>query len=90
MRGLWDDQAKYEGWLVVELAHAEVLAEEGLIPSEAAAVLKKKATFKVEEIEAIEAKVKHDVIAFLTNVSEKVGPEARYLHFGLTSSDLLD
>ncbi|MBI2645592.1 MAG: adenylosuccinate lyase, partial [Deltaproteobacteria bacterium] len=90
MGKLWNTETKYKKWLQVELAHCEVLAEEGLIPKEALAIIQKKASFDVSEIEAIEKKVKHDVIAFLTNVSEKIGTEGRYLHFGLTSSDVLD
>ena len=90
MGKLWNPETKYKKWLQIELAHCEVLAEEGLIPKEALAVIQKKASFEVSEIEAIEKKVKHDVIAFLTNVSEKMGHEGRYLHFGLTSSDILD
>jgi len=90
MGKLWSLETKYKKWLQVELAHCEVLAEEGLIPKDAWAVIQKKASFEVSEIEAIEKKVKHDVIAFLTNVGSKIGPESRYLHFGLTSSDVLD
>ncbi len=90
MGKLWNLETKYQKWLQIELAHAVVLAEEGLIPKDALATILKKATFDVSEIEVIEKKVKHDVIAFLTNVSEKIGPEARYLHYGLTSSDILD
>ena len=90
MGHLWSTEAKYKKWLQIELAHVDVLAEEGQIPKEAAATIQKKAAFGISEIEALEKKVKHDVIAFITNVSEKIGPEGRYLHFGLTSSDVLD
>ena len=87
---LWGQSYKYETWLKVELAHSEVLAEAGVIPYSAFEVIKKKASFNADAIDRLEEKVKHDVIAFLTHVSESIGPEARYLHFGLTSSDLLD
>ena len=86
----WSLQAQYGRWLKVELAQAEVLSREGVIPPEAYQTLSQRAAFDAAEIDRIEQSVGHDVIAFLTNVSEKVGPAARYLHFGMTSSDLLD
>src|SRR4029078_669305 len=81
---------RYETWLEVELAAADAMAEAGLIPREAAAELRAKADFDPRRIEEIEAVTQHDVIAFTTAVAEKVGPAARYLHFGLTSSDVID
>jgi adenylosuccinate lyase len=90
MGNIWEDQNKYQRWLDVELAATEVLAQEGIIPKEAAAEIKSKAAFSVDRINAIEAEVKHDVIAFTSSVAEFVGPASRYFHFGLTSSDVLD
>jgi adenylosuccinate lyase len=90
MGSIWEDQNKYQRWLDVELAATEVLAQEGIIPEDAAAEIRKKAGFSVDRINAIEAEVRHDVIAFTTSVAEYVGPASRYFHFGLTSSDVLD
>jgi adenylosuccinate lyase len=90
MGKIWEEQNKYQRWLDVELASVETLAEDGLIPKDAAAEIKTRASFSVERINEIEAEVKHDVIAFTTSVSEFVGPASRYFHFGLTSSDVLD
>jgi adenylosuccinate lyase len=90
MGAIWSDQRRYETWLEVELAAADAMAEAGLIPREAAAELRAKAAFDPKRIEEIEAVTQHDVIAFTTAVTETVGPAARYLHFGLTSSDVID
>src|SRR5438105_1971269 len=90
MGRIWEDQNKYQRWLDVELAVTETLANEGVIPKSAAAEIKARASFSVDRINAIEAEVKHDVIAFTTSVAEFVGPASRYFHFGLTSSDVLD
>jgi adenylosuccinate lyase len=90
MGSIWEDQNKYQRWLDVELAATEVLAQEGIIPKDAAGEIKSKAAFSVDRINAIEAEVKHDVIAFTSSVAEYVGPASRYFHFGLTSSDVLD
>lgn len=90
MGNIWEDQNKYQRWLDVELAATEVLAQEGIVPKEAAAEIQSKASFSVDRINAIEAEVKHDVIAFTSSVAEYVGPASRYFHFGLTSSDVLD
>jgi adenylosuccinate lyase len=90
MGKIWEDQNKYQRWLDVELAVTETLADEGVIPKDAAVEIKKRASFSVDRINEIEAEVKHDVIAFTTSVAEFVGPAARYFHFGLTSSDVLD
>lgn len=87
---LWTDEHKFTTWLKVELTVAAVQAEMGIIPRTAAQKLKSKARFSVKRIEEVEAEVKHDVIAFLTSVGENVGEAAKYLHFGMTSSDLLD
>src|SRR3990170_7402935 len=90
MGRIWSDQNKFQKWLDVEIATAEAEAELGMIPAEAARAIREKSAFSVERILEIEAKVKHDVIAFTTNVSESVGAEARYLHYGLTSNDVVD
>ncbi len=90
MGKIWEDQNKYQRWLDVELAVTETLAEEGVVPKDAAAEIKSKAGFSVARIDEIEAEVKHDVIAFTTSVAEHVGPASRYFHYGLTSSDVLD
>src|SRR5215468_451750 len=90
MGRIWEDPNKYQRWLDVELAVTETLAEERIIPKDAAAEIRTKAAFSVDRINEIEAEVKHDVIAFTTSVAEFVGPASRFFHFGLTSSDVLD
>jgi len=90
MGRIWSLENRYQKWLDVELAVCEVLAEQGKIPAEAWETIKKKARFDVKRIDEIEAVVKHDVIAFLTSVSEFVGPDSRFIHSGMTSSDVLD
>ena len=95
MARIWSDENKYRQWLEVELCASEALAELGVVPVEAALALRKHADFEVARIEAIEAEVRHDVIAFLTSVSEKmaaagVGEHSRWLHYGLTSNDVVD
>lgn len=90
MAAIWSDEARYAAWLEVELAVCKSLAKFGHIPREAYQAIKEKAAFDPKRIEEIEAEVQHDVIAFLTSVSENVGPEAVYIHRGMTSSDVLD
>lgn len=90
MGRIWSDENKFRKWLDVEIATAEVEAEAGLIPPEAAEAIRAKSTFSVERINEIEREVKHDVIAFTTNVAGNIGPEGRYLHYGLTSNDVVD
>jgi adenylosuccinate lyase len=90
MARLWSDENRFSAWLAVEIAASEVLAERGVVPQEALAVIKAKARFDVERIDAIEKEVQHDVIAFVSNVAENVGPEGRWIHYGLTSSDVVD
>ena len=90
MGSIWTDQNKFQKWLEVEIATAEVEAEAGLIPKSAARAIRRKAGFDVERLLEIERQVKHDVIAFTTNVAEHVGREGRYLHYGLTSNDVVD
>ena len=90
MGAIWTEERRYETWLEVELAAADAMAEAGLVPLEAARELRAKAKFDIARIEAIEQTTQHDVIAFTTAVAEQVGPAARWLHFGLTSSDVVD
>src|SRR2546428_14165311 len=90
MGRIWEDHNRYQRWLDVELTVTDTLAAEGIVPKDAAAEIRAKAGFSVDRINEIEAEVKHDVIAFTTSVAEHVGPAARYFHFGLTSSDVLD
>ena len=90
MGAIWSERRRYETWLEVELAATDVMAEAGIVPPDAARELRSKAAFDVERIEEIEATTQHDVIAFTTAVAEHVGPAARWLHFGLTSSDVVD
>jgi adenylosuccinate lyase len=90
MGRIWSDQRRYETWLQVELAAADAMAQAGLIPPDAARELRAKARFDIARIEEIEQITQHDVIAFTTAVAEHVGAAARWLHFGLTSSDVVD
>jgi len=90
MAAIWTLENKYKTWLEVEILAAEAWAEIGAIPGKAAEDIRKSAAFETERIAEIEEKTRHDVIAFLTNVAEHIGPSARYLHWGLTSSDMLD
>jgi len=90
MGAIWTDENKFKKWLQVEIVVCEVQAELGLIPKDALEQIQAKSNFSIERILEIEKEVKHDVIAFLTNVGECVGESSRYIHFGMTSSDLLD
>ncbi len=87
---IWEDENKFRIWLEIELLACEARAERGEIPREAVQIMREKADFDVQRILEIEAEVHHDVIAFLTNVGEYVGEPARYIHYGMTSSDVLD
>jgi len=90
MAAIWSEAGKYERWLAVELAVCEVHAERGVIPAEALREIREKAAVDPARVAEIEAEVRHDVIAFLTDVAEHVGPASRYVHYGMTSSDVLD
>ena len=90
MSHIWSDQNKYETWKKVEIAVVEVLSDRGEVPKEALKIIKKKASFSVKRILEIEKITRHDVIAFLTNLAENIGPDSRFIHMGMTSSDLLD
>jgi adenylosuccinate lyase len=90
MGRIWSDQHKYETWLQVETAAADAMARAGIIPAEAAKDIRERGAFDTARIDEIERTTQHDVIAFTTAVAEHVGPSARWLHFGLTSSDVID
>jgi len=90
MGHLWSDENKYRVWLEIEVEAARAMAEKGIIPKKAFRTIAKKANFDINRINKIEQEVNHDVIAFLTSVSEYIGEDAKYLHFGMTSSDMLD
>ncbi|MCA0388361.1 MAG: adenylosuccinate lyase [Bacteroidetes bacterium] len=90
MGKIWSDQFKYETWLKIEILATEARVGTGEVPKEDLAVIKEKASFSVERISEIELTTQHDVIAFLTNVNENIGPASRHLHYGMTSSDVLD
>ncbi|MCK4535279.1 MAG: adenylosuccinate lyase, partial [Syntrophobacterales bacterium] len=90
MTYIWSPENRFRKWLDIEILACEALAVRGKIPAESLDNIKKKAGFDVRRIDEIEETVKHDVIAFLTSVSERVGEDARYIHMGLTSSDILD
>ena len=90
MGRIWSDQRRYEAWLQVEIAAVEAMARAGIVPVEAARDISTRARFDISRIEEIERTTQHDVIAFTTAVAEQVGPSARWLHFGLTSSDVID
>src|SRR5213080_106514 len=90
MGRIWSDQRRYETWLLVETAAAEAMASAGIVPPEAARDIRERGAFDIARIEAIEQTTQHDVIAFTTAVAERVGPSARWLHFGMTSSHVID
>ena len=90
MGRIWSEENKFRQWLAVEIAATETLADAGVVPRSASRAIRRKGDFEVARIHEIEAEVKHDVIAFTTAGAEKVGPEARWLHYGLTSNDVVD
>jgi adenylosuccinate lyase len=90
MARIWSEENKFATWLRVEIAATEVLSERGVVPKDALEAIRSKARFDVARIDAIEREVQHDVIAFVSNVAENVGPEGRWVHWGLTSSDVVD
>jgi adenylosuccinate lyase len=90
MVAIWTPEARFQIWFEIEAHATDALAELGVVPKEAAAAIWEKGAFEVDRIDEIERETKHDVIAFLTNVAEHVGPEARFMHQGMTSSDVLD
>src|SRR5574337_945720 len=90
MTSVWEPHSRYTTWLQIELLACEAWAELGVVPREALAVIRERAGFDLDRIQEIEREVRHDGIAFVSAVAERVGPEARYLHFGLTSYDVVD
>ena len=90
LTNIWSEENKYKIWLDVEVAAAEAMEKYKIIPKGVASIVRKKGKIKVKRIHDIESKVKHDVIAFLTSITEQAGIKARYLHQGMTSSDVLD
>jgi adenylosuccinate lyase len=90
MGAVWTDENRFQKWLDVELAVCEVHAEMGTIPADAVEAIRRKARFSVERINEIERTTRHDVIAFTTALAENIGPESRFVHYGLTSSDVVD
>lgn len=90
MAKIWADDNKFRKWLDVEILACEAFAKQGMVPKEAVKTIREKAGFDVDRIREIESKTHHDVVAFIKNLSENIGEEAKYLHFGLTSSDILD
>jgi adenylosuccinate lyase len=90
MGRIWSDQRKYETWLQVEAAAAEAMSRAGIVPPDAARDIRERGAFDIARIEQVEEVTQHDVIAFTTAVAEHVGPSARWLHFGMTSSDVID
>ena len=90
MAKIWEPYNRFAKWLQVEILVCEAMGKEGMVPLKSLDNIKKKANFSIDRIKEIEAEAKHDVIAFLTNVEEYVGPDARFIHMGLTSSDILD
>ena len=90
LASVWSEENKYKIWLDVEVAAAEAMEKYKIIPKGVASLVKKKGKIKVKRIHDIESKIKHDVIAFLTSFTEQAGIKARYLHQGMTSSDVLD
>src|SRR4030095_11947416 len=90
MGRIWSDQRRYETWLLVETAAAEAMAAAGIVPPDAARDIRERGGFDIGRIEEIEQTTQHDVIAFTTAVADRVGPSGRWIHFGLTSSDVID
>jgi len=90
MTRIWSDQNKFNTWKIVELAVVQVMSDKGIIPKKSCQIIHEKADFDVDRILEIEKITRHDVIAFLTNMAEYIGPDSRFVHMGMTSSDLLD
>ena len=90
LKEIWTDEGRYRRWLQVEIAVCEIQCERGLIPRKAFEAIASKASFDIARIDEIERDVRHDVISFLTAVGERIGPESRWVHFGMTSSDVID
>ena len=90
MKRIWSDENRFKTWEKVEITVAEVMCDRGIVPKSSLDMIKKKSKFSVDRVLEIEKETRHDVIAFLTNLAENIGPDSRFLHMGMTSSDLLD
>ena len=90
MKRIWSDENRFKTWEKVEITVAEVMCDRGIVPKSSLDIIKKKSKFSVDRVLEIEKETRHDVIAFLTNLAENIGPDSRFLHMGMTSSDLLD
>ncbi|MBN1288046.1 MAG: adenylosuccinate lyase [Actinobacteria bacterium] len=90
MENVWTEQSKLENWMMIEILACEAMVELALVPAEALAEIKRKASFDLDRVREIERRTRHDVVAFLENLAENIGPDSRYLHMGMTSSDILD
>src|SRR5271168_1048717 len=90
MSAIWAPENRYRIWFEIEASALDAMAREGSVPKSAAKALRAKGKYEIARIDAIERQTKHDVISFLTNVAEHVGPESRFMHQGMTSSDVLD
>lgn len=90
MENIWTEQAKLDNWMNIEILACEAMVKLGLVPSDALAEIKEKASFDPDRVKEIEKRTRHDVVAFLENLAENIGPASRYLHKGMTSSDILD
>ncbi len=90
MTKIWSEESRYSRWLEIEVLAVEARAADGLVPLEDLESIRRKASFDADRVKEIESRVRHDVIAFLTSVSESLGPESRHIHYGMTSSDILD
>ena len=90
IRKIWEPENKFKIWLDIEIAICEALENKGLIPKKALQNIRTNSSFNVDRIDQIEKEVKHDVIAFLTNIAENVGADSKFIHMGVTSSDIID
>ena len=90
MTALWEPENRFRIWFEIEAHACDALAEAGIIPKSAAQTIRAKGKWEIDRIDAIEREIHHDVVAFLTNLAEHIGPDARFLHQGMTSSDVLD
>ena len=90
MTEIWSPETRFSIWMEIETLATEAMAELGIVPHEAAKAVRERGGFDIARIDEVEREVKHDVIAFLTSLAEHVGPEARFVHQGMTSSDVLD
>ena len=90
MGKIWTEESKLSNWLEIEILACEARSELGLVPEEAVRVIREKASFDIKRVKEIESRTRHDVVAFLENLAENTGDEAKYIHYGMTSSDILD